>query len=94
MPPFLEGDYNLIIDGNVDYMGSNVPVKNKFNEHFEDFLISYNLEDIWRKKNPGKKQFTFKQKQPVVQTRLDYWFNFFKLRQISSHLSHITIHYT
>ena len=70
----LGGDYNLIIDGNFDYMGSNVPVKNKFNEHFEDFLISYNLEDIWRKKNPGKKQFTFKQKQPVVQTRLDYWF--------------------
>ena len=34
----LGGDYNLIIDGNVDYMGSNVPVKNKFNEHFEDFF--------------------------------------------------------
>ena len=70
----LGGDYNLIIDGKLDYMGSNVPAKNKFNEHFEDFLISYNLEDVWRKKNPSEKQFTFKQKQPVVQTRLDYWF--------------------
>ena len=70
----LGGDYNLIIDGKLDYMGSNVPAKNKFNEHFEDFLISYNLEDVWRKKNPSEKQFTFKQKQPAVQTRLDYWF--------------------
>ena len=37
-------------------------------------MISHNLEDIWRKKNQSVKQFTFKQKQPVVQTRLDYWF--------------------
>ena len=26
------------------------------------------------KKNPNEKQFTFKQKYPVVHTRLDYWF--------------------
>ena len=44
------------------------------NECFEDFLDSYRLEDIWRKKNPNEKQFTFKQKYPVVHTRLDYWF--------------------
>ena len=32
------------------------------------------LLDIWRKRNPNKKQFTFRQKNPVVQTRLDYIF--------------------
>ena len=43
-------------------MGSNSPPRNKFNEHFEEFLDRYRLEDIWRKKNPNEKQFTFKQK--------------------------------
>ena len=70
----LGGDYNLMMDRNLDYMGSNAPARNKFNETFEDFLDRYRLVDIWRNKNPNKKQFTFKQKQPVVQTRLDYWF--------------------
>ena len=70
----LGGDYNLIMDKNLDYMGLNIPTRNKFNECFEDFLDSYRLEDIWRKKNPNEKQFTFKQKYPVVHTRLDYWF--------------------
>ena len=30
--------------------------------------------DIWRKRNPDVKRFTFRQKRPFVQTRLDYWF--------------------
>ena len=68
------GDYNLIMDSRLDYMGANIPVRNKYNEAFEAFLNKYYLEDIWRRKNPNKKQFTFKQKQPIVQTRLDYWF--------------------
>jgi len=68
------GDYNLIMNSNLDYMGFNVPAKTKFNDTFEEFMIKYDLEDSWRKKHPNKKQFTFKRKQPVVQTRLDYWF--------------------
>ena len=70
----LGGDFNLIMDKKLDYMGSNSPPRNKFNEHFEEFLDRYRLEDIWRKKNPNEKQFTFKQKNPIVHTRLDYWF--------------------
>ena len=70
----LGGDYNLIMNSNLDYVGSNTPVKNNFNEKFEDFLISHNLQDVWRKNNPNVKRFTFKKKQPGVQTRLDYWF--------------------
>ena len=68
----LRGDYNLIMDRKLDYVGSNIPAKNKVNDNFEDVFISHNLEDVWRKNNPSVKQFTFKQKQPVVQTRLDY----------------------
>ena len=77
----LGGDCNLIMDRNLDYMGLNIPVRSKFNETFEDFLSKYNLEDIWRNKNPSEKQFTYKQKQPLVQTRLDYWFVSSTLKQ-------------
>ena len=70
----LGGDFNIVMDGKLDYKGSNIVLKTKFNESFEDFLNKYRLIDIWRKRNPCKKEFTFKQKQPLVQSRLDYWF--------------------
>ena len=89
----LGGDFNLIMNKNLDYMGLNTPAKTKFNDNFEDFLIRYDLEDIWRKKYPNDKQFTFKRKHPVVQTRLDYWFitrNLEKLVDSCNILSSIT----
>ena len=70
----LGGDFNVIMDGSLDYMGPKNITKNRFNENFEKFLDTYSLEDIWRKQNPNKKQFTFRQKWPVIQSRLDYWF--------------------
>ena len=48
--------------------------KNKFSETLKEFLGKYSLKDIWRKRNPDEKQFTFRQKSPVVESRLDYWF--------------------
>ena len=70
----LGGDFNMIMNGDLDYMGPRKSIKNKFNEKFEDLMDRLFLVDIWRKKNPEKKQFTFRQKWPVVQSRLDYWF--------------------
>ena len=70
----LGGDFNTIMNGNLDYMGPKTISKTRFNENFEEFLSRYNLEDMWRKRNPNKKQFTFRQKWPIIQSRLDYWF--------------------
>ena len=70
----LGGDFNMIMDGSLDYMGPKNVRKNRFNENFDKFLNTYRLEDIWRKRNSNKKQFTFRQKWPVIQSRLDYWF--------------------
>ena len=55
-------------------MGPRNILKSKYNEEFESFLSRYNLEDVWRKRNPDKRQFTFRQKWPIIQSRLDYWF--------------------
>ena len=31
------------------------------------------LVDIWRIRNPTVKRFTWRQKKPIIQRRLDYW---------------------
>ena len=62
------------MNGNLDYRGSKQVLKSRFNEKLKTFLEKYDLVDVWRKRNPNKKQFTFRQKWPVVQSRLDYWF--------------------
>ena len=40
-----------------------------------NFLIVfvYDLIDIWRVRNPDRKLFSWKQKNPLVQRRLDSW---------------------
>ena len=70
----LGGDFNVILNAALDYMGPNLPLKTKFNNSLEMFLKKYKLLDIWRRVNIDKRQYTFKQKNPLVQTRLDYWF--------------------
>jgi len=30
--------------------------------------------DIWGMRNPDNKRFTWRQKNPIIQRRLDYWF--------------------
>ena len=35
--------------------------------------MNYDLVDIWRIRNPDIKKFTWRQKSPIIQRRLDYW---------------------
>ena len=46
------------MDRELDYMGPRNFSTNRVNEKFEDLLDRFGLEDIWRKRNPDKKQFT------------------------------------
>lgn len=36
--------------------------------------MNYDIVDIWRIRNPDRKKFTWRQKSPIIQRRLDYWF--------------------
>ena len=69
----LGGDFNMILDGMLDHAGSAIQAKSRFNTTFLQFMDKLKLVDIWRKRNPGKRQFTFRQKTPLIQSRLDYW---------------------
>ena len=39
----------------------------------EDLFLDFDLEDIWRIRNPDIKRFTWRQKKPLIQRRLDFW---------------------
>lgn len=41
--------------------------------YLEDIMMENDLVDIWRIRNPDSKKFTWKQKSPIIQRRLDYW---------------------
>ena len=70
----LGGDFNLILNEKLDYMGSARIFRSNFTKQLVVFLRKYDLIDIWRKRNPGTRNYTFRQRTPLVQSRLDYWF--------------------
>ena len=41
--------------------------------YVEDIIIEHDLVDIWRIRNPTNTCFTWRQKSPLMQRRLDYW---------------------
>ena len=75
------GDFNIAINRNLDYMGANYITKHRYRDLLVDFLDRLNLIDVWRKRHPNKKEFTFKQNNPFVQSRLDYIFISSKLEK-------------
>ena len=45
------GDFNVILDESLDYMGPSTPSKTHFTSKIEIFLRKHNIVDIWRKKH-------------------------------------------
>ena len=77
------GDFNMIRNSDLDYIGRNKrQVQSSFGTHFEQFMDNLNLIDIWREENGLKKQFTYRQVNPFMRSRLDYWFISNKLKEI------------
>lgn len=66
------GDFNVHLDAELDNSGGRIEKKSSV-KNIEEIKFSYDLIDIWRVRNPDKKQYTWRQKRPVVQRRLDFW---------------------
>lgn len=60
------------MDSALDCSGGN-PVLKESVKFLEDIMMENDLVDIWRIRNPDSKKFTWKQKSPIIQRRLDYW---------------------
>ena len=70
------GEFHLLFKNKFESFGGNPVFKNHFGEKIFELKETYNLIDIWRKRNPKAKQYTFQQKHVsrFFQRRLDYFF--------------------
>ena len=66
------GDFEVILDPDLDGRGGNKKRKDSV-RYVEDMIIEHDLVDIWRIRNPTDTRFTWRQKSPLIQRRLDYW---------------------
>ena len=60
------------MDPALDCSGGNPALKESV-KFLEDIMMENDLVDIWRIRNPDSKKFTWRQKSPIIQRRLDYW---------------------
>ena len=66
------GDFNVILDPDLDGWGGKPKLKESVKQ-IENICLLYDLVDIWRLRNPGIRRFTWMQKTPMIQRRLDFW---------------------
>ena len=78
------GDFNLTFNNDLDKKGgTTVQTKPQSLKSIKNIISVFELDDIWRIKHPSEQRFTWRQRKPFVQCRLDYWL-------ISNHLQDYT----
>ena len=66
------GDFNVIHDTSMYGVRGKLKLKES-SKKIENLCSSFDLIDIWRIRNPEVQQFTWRQKNPIIQRRLDFW---------------------
>ena len=66
------GDLNVHLDAVLDNSGGKSEIKPAV-KNIKDTMLANNLIDVWRLRNPQTKLFTWRQKNPLIQRRIDYW---------------------
>ena len=66
------GDFNVHLDADLDNSGGQIETKSTV-KNIQDIMLEYNLIDIWRLRNPDKRQFTWRKRNPIIQRRIDFW---------------------
>ena len=69
----LGGDWNIVRDPSVDKQGGTFNKKQKSVDQMDLLMNNFSLNDSWRIKNPLERRYTWRQKTPLIQCRLDYW---------------------
>ena len=65
------GDFNVHLDAVLDNSGGKSEIKPTV-KNITDIMLANNLIDVWRLRNPQTKLFTWRQKHPLIQRRIDY----------------------
>ena len=67
------GDWNSIFNDQVDKCGGRTDIGNNVVTEMKSMIDTLDLYDIWRIRNFNIKRFTYRQKTPLIQSRLDYF---------------------
>ena len=67
------GDFNLVLNIQLDKSGGRPKTHERAQKYLLECMEDYDLIYIWRKKNPDLRRFTWRQKSPLVQCRLDFF---------------------
>jgi exonuclease III len=67
------GDWNVVLDPSIDKKGGNMVPKERTLGKIDSFVTTYYLHDVWRVKHPTTSRYTWRQKTPLIQCRIDYW---------------------
>ena len=68
------GDFNVTLNPELDKSGGKYYPQSKNVQKLNDLLNTLNLQDIWRVQHEQIRRYTWRQKKPLIQCRLDYWF--------------------
>ena len=70
------GDFNIFFDPQLERKGGskNIVLKENSINVIDEMVQNLDINDSWRLKNPSKKRFTWRQSNPAIHSRLDYWF--------------------
>ena len=69
----IAGDWNSIQNMTLDKKGGNKNQIETVTEGMKELINTFELVDIWRTVNPNLQRFTYRQKTPIIQSRLDYF---------------------
>ena len=69
----LLGDFNIVMSNEYDIV-AGLPHNEKIVKSFRETIQELGLCDVWRIKNPGKKAFSWSNRNPFIARRLDYVF--------------------
>ena len=83
---FIGGDFNTVLDSNLDKFGGIAGTHKKCKEKIIAGMESFDLADVWGVRNPTLRQYTWhSSSKPVILSRLDYFLvSHSFLNQISS----------
>ena len=66
------GDFNVTLESDLDCSGGN-PAQKASVKSIQDLCLDFDLADIWRIRNTTTRRFTWRQRNPFIQRRLDFW---------------------
>ena len=69
----LGGDFNLFFEKSLDTDGGNLSVKTKSLSKLQEIMTENDFCDIFRIRNPQERRFTWRNKNPFKQRRLDFF---------------------